>query len=106
MIKEFDVRAVIKSTTKEIFDIKLLPMIVCTDSKLLYNYLVKLGSTQENRLMVDIICLRQLYKRREIMEIRWINRNSNLANAMTKAKPCAALQELIDTNTISLNTAG
>ena len=25
---------------------------------------------------------------------------------MTKAKPCAALQELIDTNTISLNTAG
>ena len=40
------------------------------------------------------------------MEIRWIDGNSNSADAMTKAKPCMALQELIDTNTISLNTTG
>ena len=106
MVHGFDAGAVIKSTTEEILDIRLLPMIVCTDSKSLYDCLVKLGSTQEKRLMVDLMCLRQSYERREIMEIRWIDGNSNPADAMTKAKPCAALQELIDTNTISLNTTG
>lgn len=57
MIYGFDVGAKIKSTTEEIFDIRLLPMIVCTDSKSLYDCLVKLGSTQEKRLMVDLMCL-------------------------------------------------
>lgn len=56
--------------------------------------------------MVDLICFRQSYECREIIEIRWIDGNSNLVDAMTKAKPCAVLQELIDTNTISLNAAG
>ena len=104
MIHGFDAGAVIKSTTEKILDIKLLPMIVYTDSKLLYNCLVKLGSIQEKRLMVDLMCFQQSYKRREIMEIRWIDGNSNPADAMTKAKPCVALKELTDINTISLNT--
>lgn len=39
------------------------------------------------------------------MKIRWIDGNSNPANVMTKAKPCAALQKLIDINTIKLNIA-
>ena len=81
-------------------------MIVYTDSKLLYDRLVKLSNTQEKRLIVDIIFLRQLYQQRKIIEIKWIDKNSNPADAITKAKPCAALQELINTNTISLNTAG
>ena len=55
--------------------------------------------------MVDIICLRQSYKRREIMEIRWIDGNSNPANVMTKAKPCHALQELINTNMVNMKTS-
>lgn len=69
MIDGFDVRAIIKLTTKQIHNIRLLPMIVCTDSKLLYDCLVKLVNTQEKQLMVNLICLRQLYKRHEIMEI-------------------------------------
>ena len=106
MVYRFNVIAVFKSTTKEIFDIKLLSIIVSTNSKSLYDYLVKLGSTQEKRLMVDLMCLRQSYERQEIMEIRWIDGNSNPVDAMTKAKPCAALQELIDTNIFTLNAAG
>ncbi len=106
MVHGFDVGAVLKSTTEEILDIKLLPMIVCTDSKLLYDCLVKLGSTQEKWFIVDLMCLWQSYKRREIMEIRWINSNSNPIDVMTKAKSCVSLQDLINTNTISLDTAG
>ena len=54
--------------------------------------------------MVDRMCLRQSYERREIMEVRWIDGNTNPTDAMTKAKSCQALQNLIDTNTINLTT--
>src|SRR6266536_1206148 len=44
-------------------------IIVYTDSYSLYKCLVKLSTTKEKRLMIDIIALRQLYERREITEI-------------------------------------
>lgn len=105
MIQKFDVGAVIKSTTKKILNIKLLLMIIYTNSLLLYNYLVKLGSTQEKWVIIDLMCLQQSYKQCEIMEIRWIDRNSNFADTITKVKPYAVLQKLINTNIIYLNTA-
>src|SRR6266568_4422688 len=52
--------------------------------------------------MVDLMCLQQSYKRREIAEIKWINRGSNPADAITKLKPYQALKDLINTNTIKL----
>ena len=52
--------------------------------------------------MVDLMCLRQAYERREIAEVKWIRSGDNLADAMTKAKPCQALKTLIDTNKLNL----
>lgn len=104
MTHGFDAGAVLKSTIEKILNISVLPMILCTDSKSLYDCLVKLGSTQEKRLMIDLMCLRQSYERREIMEVKWIDGGSNPADAMTKARPCQALQELIDSNMVSLKT--
>jgi hypothetical protein len=46
------------------------PIVVCTDLYSLYKYLVKLGTTEEKRLMIDIMALRQSYERREITKIR------------------------------------
>ena len=48
------------------------------------------------------MCLRQFYERREIAEIKWIDGNSNPANAMTKSKAYSTLRDLIDTNKISI----
>ena len=50
------------------------------------------------------MCLRQLYKRREIAEVKQINRNSNPTDAITKSKPSPALKQLINTNQIKLKT--
>ena len=83
-----------------------IPMTICIDSKSLYDCLVKLGTTHEKRLMVDIMCIRQSYERREISEIVWIPGDENPADAMTKDKPCEALQKLIETNRLELNADG
>jgi len=75
-------------------------IVVCTDSYSLYECLVKLRTTKEKRLIINIITLRQLYERRELYEIRYINRLDNLADAMTKATPNKALETFISTNQV------
>jgi hypothetical protein len=47
-----------------------VPLVVYIDLYFLYKYLVKLGTTKEKRLIVDIFSLCQLYKKREISKIR------------------------------------
>ena len=102
MAHGFDMGASVKSTVDRALQIDL-PLVVCTDSKSLYECLVKLGTIQEKRLMIDVMCLRQAYERREIAEVKWIKGNSNPADAMTKAKPSNALTQLLDTNTLQLD---
>ena len=46
-----------------------MELVVCTDSFSLYECLVKLGTTKEKRLMIDIMALRQSYERRELQEV-------------------------------------
>ena len=106
MIHDFDVGAVIKSIVKKILAIPTLFMIVCIDSKSLYECLVRLETTQKKRFMIDIICLRKVYERREIIEIRWIDENNNSVNAMTKSDLCDALKRFININIISVKASG
>ena len=47
-------------------DLPTILIVVYTDSYSLYECLVKLGTTKEKRLMIDIIVIRQSYKRREL----------------------------------------
>jgi hypothetical protein len=99
MAHGFDMGISVKTTVERIMEIKL-PLVVCTDSKSLYECLVKLGTTQEKRLIIDIICLRQAYERRKIAEVKWIKGESNPADGITKSKPSNTLKNLIDTNII------
>jgi hypothetical protein len=48
------------------------------------------------------MCLYQAYKQRKITKVKWISSNNNLANAITKAKPCQALKTLININKLDL----
>ena len=52
--------------------------------------------------MVDLMYLRQAYEWRKITEVKWISGGNNLADAMTKVKPCQALKTLIDINKLNL----
>ena len=62
MVHGFNIGAVLKLIIEWVLA-QSVPIILCTDSKSLNDYLVKLGITQEKRLIVDIICLRQFYER-------------------------------------------
>jgi len=101
MAHGFDIGAAVKSTIERLLQIEL-PLVLCTDSRSLYDCLVKLGTTQEKRLMIDVMCLRQSYERREIAEVKWIDGDSNPADAMTKTKSSTSLRQLIDTNHLRL----
>ena len=82
------------------------PVVVCTDSFSLYECLVKLGTTKEKCLMIDIMALRQSYERRELAEIRWIEGDSNPADAMTKSMPNKALEKMVSTNRLDIKVKG
>lgn len=103
MAHGFDHGCVIKTSLEKMLGRKI-PLLIATDSNSLYECLVKLGTTVEKRLMVDIMCLRQAYERRLISEIMWIEGGSNPADAMTKSNACDALRKLIDTNKVELRT--
>ena len=53
--------------------------------------------------MVDLMCLRQSYKYKEIAEIKWIEENTNPADFMTKLKVYNVLKQLINTNKVNIN---
>jgi hypothetical protein len=59
---------------------------------------MKLETTQEKRLIIDILALQQLYERRKMAEIRWIHNCDNPANAIIKATANSSLKQLISIN--------
>ena len=83
-----------------------IPVLLCTDSYSLYECLVKLGTTKEKRLMIDIMALRQSYEKRELAEVRWIDGHDNPADAMTKSIPNKALMTFINNNEIEVRVEG
>jgi hypothetical protein len=109
MVAGTDIAFAISTTLKMVTDklgVGRIPTIVCTDSYSLYECLVKLGTTKEKRLMIDIMALRQSYERRELYEIRWINGNDNPADAMTKSTPNKALETFVLANEVTIRLEG
>ena len=102
MAHGFDIGAVIKATLRKMLQAKI-PLVFYTDLKSLYNCFVKLRTTHKKRLIINVMSLRQLYKRREITEIKWIHRYNNPADSITKSKSSSTLKTLIDTNWFNIN---
>ena len=69
MAHSFDISAAIKAIVELQLNISLL-LILYTNSKLIYKCLIKLGTTQEKKFIINIIYLYQLYKRRKIAKVK------------------------------------
>ena len=109
MVAGMDIGYVLAKTIQSVLEqlnLPPLPLIICTDSFSLYECIVKLGTTLEKRLMIDIMALRESYERHEIHTIKWINGADNMADAMTKRTPNAALARFVDTNEVVIRVEG
>jgi hypothetical protein len=53
----FNMGGLVKSIIDKALEIEV-PLVIYIDSKSLYECLVKLGTTREKRLIIDVICLR------------------------------------------------
>ncbi len=69
MVHGFDVGSVLKATLTKMLG-NPIPLILVTDSKSLYDCLIRLSIIVEKRLMINVMALRQSYERREITEVR------------------------------------
>jgi hypothetical protein len=68
------------------------------DSKSLYEYIIKLRITKEKYLIINIIAIKQTYEKKELFEIRYINRRDNPTNTITKLLFNKILEKFIDIN--------
>ena len=99
------INSTIKIITEQL-DLPNIHLIVYTDLYSLYKCLIKLRTTQEKRLIIDIIVLRQSYERQELFKVRWINGQDNPANAIIKSSPNKALETFIKTNSLTVRVKG
>jgi hypothetical protein len=69
MAHGFNIGTAIKSTLDKALQVNL-PLIICTNSKSLYDCLVQLGTMQEKHLIINVICLCQAYEQRQITKVK------------------------------------
>jgi len=72
MVGRVDIAIAIGTTLKMITDqleFPVIPTIMCTNLYSLYKCLVKLGTTKEKRLMINIMAFWQSYKQQKLFEI-------------------------------------
>jgi len=77
-----------------------VPLIMMTDSEILFSIIVRNRQTSEKRLMIDIRAIREAYAERVISNIALIASEHNIADAMTKIGHNTSLDKLLQTSII------
>ena len=80
-----------------------IPIIILTDSEILFNSIIRRRCTTERRLMVDLYIARAAFEAQEISNIALIDSDDNPADALTKLKPNTALRDLLYTGMLNQN---
>jgi hypothetical protein len=101
IIDSLDLAYIIVTTLKIIIDqqnLPEIPIILYIDLKFLYEYIIKLGIIKEKHLIINIIAIRQTYKKKELFEICYINKQDNPIDTITKLLLNKVLKKFINTN--------
>ena len=78
-----------------------IPIQMFTDSKSLFDVIVRASMSSERRLMIDISATREAYERNEIADIGLIGSEHNLADCMTKIMALKQLLHVLSTQKLN-----
>lgn len=74
-----------------------IPLLMLTDSKQLFDVVTRTSHPTEKRLLIDIAAAREAYNRQDLSNVGLVTSEDNMADGLTKTKPCAALDRLLYT---------
>lgn len=94
MVLRFDTSYKISICISDMFNRKV-PLIMYTDSKSLYESLVRIKTTTGKRPLIDLLMLRQSYEQCKIVDVFRIRTEQNPANALTKQTSSPILENLM-----------
>ena len=77
-----------------------VPLTTVTDSLSLLDIITRASITAGRRLMIDLETVKGAYKRREIEKMGFIRTAFNPADALTKARKCFAIDDVMTTGTL------
>jgi pyruvate formate-lyase activating enzyme-like uncharacterized protein len=63
---------------------------------------MKLRTTKEKRLIINIIVIRQTYEKRELFEICYINKQDNPIDTITKLLSNKTLEKFVNMNELTI----
>jgi hypothetical protein len=72
----------------------------------LYEYIIKLGTTKEKYLIINIITIRQTYEKKKLFKICYINRQDNPIDIIMKLLFNKILEKFIDMNELTIYIQG
>jgi len=92
----FDEAFVIRYDLERLYR-RRIPLNMFTDSKQLFDVVTKASHPTEKRLLVDIAAARQAYNRQDLSNVGLVASENNIADALSKARGCGALDALLRT---------
>jgi hypothetical protein len=78
-----------------------IPLLIMTDSRPLFDVIIRARYTTEKRLMVDLAAARQGFRKRDITNVCLIRSEQNVADAMTNFSANSSLLQLIKSHCIN-----
>ena len=90
----FDTVFAIKHALEKLYRQKI-PITMLTDSKQMFDVITKASFTSEKRLLIDISAAREAYNRHEISNVGLVLSEHNIADGLTKPKPCSSLMQVM-----------
>lgn len=98
----FDFSSTLRVTVNNIFGCPIT-LVLYTDSKFMFDFVVGLKYSTEKRFLIDFCMLRQCYKLCEMNEVKWSLSKMIPANTMTKLNASGALKILLEINKIYID---
>lgn len=100
LVDAFDAAFLLRHDLQQILRCEI-PLLLLTDSQIVFETLVSKRTTAERRLMIDLAALREAYDRRDVANIGLIASADNVADGLTKTAANSSLWSTLNAAKLS-----